>query len=96
MAAFVGKLLLVAGLGFQAYDLFTSEDTSNKFSSNFDKALRRGSHYGVDLSPFISHKAELFRFIIIALYALSALITVTKSKIIKFLVILGIIKIIKV
>lgn len=89
MAELLGKLLIVAGLGFQAYDLYTSEDTSNKFSSNFEKALRKGTHYGVDLNSFIAGKAEIVKLVVVALYALSALILLTRSKFIRFLVILG-------
>ena len=41
MAASLGKLLLVAGLGFEAFTLFSHQDTISKFNMNFERGLTK-------------------------------------------------------
>ena len=82
-------MLLVAGLAFQAWNLYTNDDTARKFNNNFDKGLKRVSTHGVDLVKPLGDKADIIRLVIAVHYALSILMLFTKSSLIKLLVILG-------
>jgi hypothetical protein len=41
MATFLGKVLLVAGLGFEAWTLYEHPDTISKFNVNYGRGLKQ-------------------------------------------------------
>ena len=89
MTTFLGKTLLVAALCFEAFSLYSHQDTISKFNTNFERGLRRVSFLSSDAVSFLSDKETMVRMLVIVHYALSLLMIVTKSKLVKFLVMLG-------
>lgn len=88
MATFLGKALLVAGLGFEAYTLLTHSDTISKFNLNYSRGLSK-LPLGSDVTGILYNQETIARYAVVALYALSVFILFLRSKLIKFLVLLG-------
>lgn len=88
MATFLGKALLVAGLGFEAYTLYSHTETISKFNTNYERGLRK-LPIDTQYTNLLSDKETIVRLVIVALYALSVLLLLTKSRFIKFLVLVG-------
>lgn len=88
MATFLGKALLIAGLGFEAYTLYSHSETISKFNVNYERGLRKLSANSQHIN-LLTDKETIVRLTIVALYALSLLLLATKSKFIKLLVLIG-------
>lgn len=84
----LGKLLLVAGLGFEAYTLFSHADTISKFNLNYSRGLAK-LPLSSDITAHLYNQETVARYTLVALYAFSLFIIFIKSKFINFLVLLG-------
>ena len=93
MATFLGKALLVAGLGFEAFTLYSHADTISKFNVNYERGLRK-LPVGAEVTDHLADKETIVRLVIVALYALSAFLLISRTKIVKFFVLIGNIQII--
>lgn len=89
MSAFFGRLLLVAGLGFEAYNLFTHSDTISKFNLNYSRGLAK-LPLNESITSHLYNQETIARYVVFALYVVSALLLFVRSKFITFLVLVGI------
>jgi hypothetical protein len=93
MATCLGKVLLVSGLGFEAWTLYEHPDTISKFNVNYGRGLRQLPLDG-EIKTQLADKETIVRLVIVGLYALSIFIPLLRAKFIKFFVAIGKIEII--
>ena len=86
MLGFVGKVLIVTGLCFQAYLLFDSATISNDFDQKLQAALTVCDCIPKDIAIHIMAYA---RFVVIGLLASSILMLISSVGIFKIFIILG-------
>lgn len=89
MLKFLGKVLLVSALLFWAYSLFAHGETTNKFNSNLPGVLKQITAIPPNLVKLVTENILYVRYAVVGLLGLSALLIVTSSRFITFLVLLG-------
>lgn len=86
MLSFLGKVLIIAGICFQAHLLFNSETVSKDFDLKLTAALTACDCIPAHISV---HILQYARFVVVGLMASSILMLVFKCWLLKVFVILG-------
>lgn len=89
MFQFIGKVILVSALVFLAFSLFDHSDTINKFNSNLPGVLKQIPSIPSTLIKTVTENVLYVRYAVVGLLGLSALLILTTSRFLIFLVLVG-------